>query len=203
MQTLHDAINNTLHAFEDLQRDHEALEASTKSLQVTINSLTEQCASQQRTIEALQMEIKVYQESLNKASNVIKQLEDDKAAFAKVSHIIAMEKENARLKKEIEQLQLSQTKQRGANETKMEAIPSSYDSGPQMVDADKQGPELTTTKETSEVTVAYHEKKIKGIMYLVSSDGILMERNDDGTSGTRLGMLKKTTDGKTKVVWDK
>lgn len=112
----------------------------------------------------------------------VARLAEEVAAFSKVSHIIAMEKENARLKGEVKALM-----ERLSKPTPVLApLPAA----------------IAPKKDDSEPEEEYVQKKIKGTMFFVSTKDSVVYEDLDGEVGQRLGRLEHKKDGKLKVVWD-
>ena len=122
----------------------------------------------------------------------ISRLQEDNAAFSKVSHIIAMEKENAKLRAEIEFLN-----KRIMNKSLKAAI--------NVIEEVRNDSQQELIKEVpiQEEEETFYEKKIKGIVYYISEKtSLIYKKNDDEEVGDKVGRLEKTTDKKTKIIWD-
>jgi chromosome segregation ATPase len=61
--------------------------------------------------------------------------------------------------------------------------------------------EATDDNEDSDINVI--EKKIKGVIYYVSDEGDIYEKNDDDSIGNLKGKIENLPNGKTKVKWYK
>lgn len=137
------------------------------------------------------------QSDMNKYLQQIQQLEDEKTAFSRVSHIIAMEKENSRLKHELDTLTsklnmyaTQKTTQHDVSLPQQEAVVTSIT-------------EDSVCQTATDEATQFKEKKIKGTVYYMSvNDNILYEKLDNGEVGTRVGHLTETSTGKFKVQWD-
>lgn len=106
----------------------------------------------------------------------VSKLSDENASFRKVSRIVYFENENARLRERIEHL-----------EAQLEAQPVT-----------KHGCDIGVGPDE---VIEVYEKKIKGVLYYVSStDGIVYTRLGDGSVGEDVGVLAKSADGRTRLV---
>lgn len=170
---------------EHASTNMKKFETDNAELTVSNDHLREVVQSQQQDIERLQA--------------AIKQLEQEKIDFAKVSHVVAIEKENAKLRQELEfsrkKLQEYEAK-KGDDENeqpKSVIVPEK-----QVVD---EVPPLEDENDEEEIEV--QEKKIKGVVYFVNTkDGkTVYQKNEDGTIGDVVGMLEKHGT-KTKIIWN-
>jgi uncharacterized coiled-coil protein SlyX len=156
-----------------LEKQVHELTITINQHECTINDLTGQLSEKQLVIDKSIDTIKTLELKLQ-------QLEDEKTAFSRVSQIIAMEKENARLRSELEQMSLRL-------KTNSTITP----------------PSTSISNEEPAVNQDLYEKKIKGTVYKVSHvDNVIYAQDNDGNVGQRVGVLTKTQDGKTKVSWD-
>ena len=205
-------MSNNMHLKQRIREFHESLieaidqlEASNEHLEKENLSLSEEQLVHQHRILSIEKTVDDLREQLSNAEETIRRLEDEKAAFSRVSQIIAMEKENARLKTELEQLQgkLKQNDVVSKNICDVTTETTEYPTR----NSESALSSLTTSEITPFLindhgTTAYAEKRIKGTMYYVSQNNVLYEKKDDTSVGPRVGMLTKTKDGKTKVQWD-
>lgn len=113
---------------------------------------------------------------IKRLQKVVTDLEEENKQFSKVSHIIAMEKENNRLKMQIQNLQAKLAITNNSQEdngVKIASIPQGY-----------------------------REKNIKGCMYYISnSTGEIYIRNDDNSLGELKGVLEDIDNNKKKARW--
>lgn len=167
-------------------------------------------------------------EHVSRLEKEVRKLQDDNAAFSKVSHIIAMEKENARLRAEIAALakQLSTTsagKQSPKAEIKQKSesvgmVPVHHPIASSIILCDHQEKESTNPIECEEPSnVATRDgeiacetqeeetfitKKIKGVTYYISEKDMgIYQMMNNGDVGCKLGVLEKKND-KTKAIWN-
>jgi hypothetical protein len=106
----------------------------------------------------------------------VRKLSDENASFRKVSRIVYFENENARLRERIEHL-----------EAQLDSQPDAQHGCDIGVGPDE--------------VIEVYEKKIKGVLYYVSStDGIVYTRLGDGSVGEDVGVLAKSADGRTRLV---
>lgn len=162
----------------------ELLKENLKTTEITLDTIRSENIKLQelKTInEELQNELNNKISLIMKLEKIIKDMEDDRKQFTKVSHVVAMEKENARLKSELETFKnkIIPTQEATISETISHSL------------------ELTN-QDQDEV----YEKKIKGKVYFVSkSDNMtVFEKNNDGTIGNDVGYLEKQGE-KFKMVW--
>jgi hypothetical protein len=127
-----------------------------------------------------------------KMKDQIRMLEEDRAQFAKVSHIIALEKDNAKLKAELEA-----HKSRLAEAEKKKVVLAQIQ------------PEETVTQQPTAAEPEdseFYEKKIGGVRYYIGVETKTIYQivvvEDDEAVGDPVGKLEKDPDtGKTKVSW--
>ena len=137
--------------------------------------------------EQLQKDLSSEKQEIVKLRCTIDTMEQDKKDFTRVSHVVAMEKENNKLRTELSALKatLSKPTESIVNQTQ----------------------ECYNEKDKEEgQNLSVYEKKIKGIVYYVScqEDLTIYKKNEDGTLGESVGYLEKDTiTQKTKVKWTK
>lgn len=162
--------------------------------------------------------------------NTLKTLEEDQKSFMKISHLAALDKENARLRQELE-LALKKNvvshavpliksvemeeESCGGGIDGGEEDGGEEDCGGEEVEVENKGDEhvdedktmiveedrmVETEDESAELDV--YEKKINGRIYYVSrgDDRSVYMRNDDDSIGSRVGSLVKIGD-KYKMSW--
>lgn len=133
-------------AYDDILRSQAHLSRELHTMQDKVKEYETTAAKDQETIRKLELEVA--------------QLKDDNAAFSKVSQIIAMEKENARLRNELNALQKKLTT------TTVEE------------------------EEEKEEEETFCPKKIKGKIYFISQKtNDIYECTDEEEVGARLGTL--------------
>lgn len=138
-----------------------------------------------------------------KLESCIKDLEQEKKDFTRVSHVVAIEKENAKLRAEINALKKKMKDDVPSPEPNHTPTTDTHESplGTENPVDQPTEPEVTAEESTSEHLEVY-EKKIKGKMYFVSSqdDKTVYERKTDGSVGDIVGYLEKHGT-KTKITW--
>lgn len=164
-----------------------------------------------KQIEYMGKQNEEFMSTISRLQKQIETIEDDKRQLTKVSNIIAIERENSRLKFELEYL-----KKRLAKTT--EKVPvgtvAAETCAPTIVETDidnvKTGVEETVVEskehaveETvveAEDDIEVYEKKIKNIVYYVSTkdDMSVYEKDSDGSIGNKIGYLQKVN-GKLKL----
>jgi len=142
-----------------------------------------------KTFTECQAALKASQEENSLLKQKIELLEQNYKEFSKVSHVVALEKENAKLKSEVEKLKKSSL----APEVVVPPAP------PLLPPLEEQEPSQ------SEEDEEFYEKKIKGVVYYVSSrTNKLYEKTPDDEVGPCVGNLEKEIKNNktvTKVVW--
>ena len=135
----------------------------------------------------------------------ILRLQEDNAAFSKVSHIIAMEKENAKLRAEVDFLN-KRIRQRSVKEEPKATINVIEEVRKDSQDATFKDVIKDVIKEVpiqEEEEETFYEKKIKGVTYYISEiTSLIYKKNDDEEVGDKVGRLEKTAENKNKVIWD-
>jgi len=129
-------------------------------------------------------------------------MEQNYNEFAKVSHVVSLEKENAKLKLELSKFKNS-SKDKAEAAIQVEPI-DELSSSKIMDEANKEKEEKQTEEEED-----FYEKKIKGATYYISSlTQKIYEKTEDGEVGKHVGLLQKEakmlnnmTKTVTKVVW--
>lgn len=138
--------------------------------------------------QTLSLDLQKANLTIQQLKETISSMEQDKRDFNKVSHVIALEKENSKLRTELETMKtIVKTQSTAPSEHSVK-----YDT------------EITNELEDAEIEV--FEKKIKGNIYYIScqDNSTIYTKNDDGTIGPILGHLEKDkTSQKTKVKWNK
>lgn len=250
-------LDNVIHTCKGLQihvtkeKDiHNRLKTEVGELHGVIQALRDE-------VENLKSSLLATEQLLQHAKNEVKGLEEERSAFSKVSQIIAMEKENARLKRDIDHLQQQLTRHQPPVSPQVSPSPSNqptsqtvvvvshtvidpiveqglmyeeqektppkeevtvdYEAVQSLHDSNKNNDISITTEHVKKCADIEHNeidndkteddeniyiKKIKGVSYYVSHvDGTIYHINDDSSKGDKVGVLKKTLDGKTKVSW--
>lgn len=166
-------ISRSLHAYSEtlstLDQFNKKLNENYKAIEDEVKDLRSTNLMLQATVGNLETKIKT--------------LEEEKAAFCKVSQIIAMEKENARLLQEISQLKKH-----------LESKPSPPPVPPVQVNQANQA--------NQDQYDSYVIKKIKGTRYYVSDkDRSVYTILEDDEVGVCVGKLVDTKNGKISVEW--
>ena len=168
----------------------------------------------------LQNHIDNYTNEINEYKNIIVKIENEQKEFNKVSHVVTLEKENAKFKKEIEALKLLQKLSQDKGEDKKITILSVVEEPKCVVEEPKYVVEepkcvvdvvgvvdvVDVVDEHdigSEEIDDVYEKKIKGIIYYISSkdNTTIYKKNEDETIGDIIGFLEKNKSGARKVKW--
>lgn len=159
--------------------------------------------------------------TISKLEKQIEIVEEDKRQLTRVSHVIALERENNKLKQEISQLNEKLTKQHQQQQAKFDELcneinkisilsdnkeiiekDTEIDDKPTMIEKDHKEENLIVEEQEQEQELEVYEKVIKGVTYYVScnEDMTIYKIDDEGVIGDKLGKLEKIN-GKTKVVW--
>jgi chromosome segregation ATPase len=173
----------------EVKEYREQLEQSSKTLTRLESENSELTVSNDHLRKVVQSQVG----DIERLETIIKQLEQEKIDFTKVSHVVAIEKENAKLRQEIDVLK----KRFQEYETKKgeEVVVPVTENENENADEGEE--------EEEEMEIEVQEKKIKGVVYFVDSkDGkTVYKRNEDGTVGDVVGMLEKHGT-KTKIIWN-
>lgn len=138
--------------------------------------------------QMLSLELQNANSTIRQLQETISSMEQDKREFSKVSHVVALEKENSKLRSDIESMKRTNGMQ---NKPTIE----------QHMVVDKE----VTSQPVEEAEIDVFEKKIKGSIYYIScqDNSTIYAKNDDGTIGSILGRLEKDKiSQKTKVKWN-
>lgn len=135
---------------------------------------------------------------------------EENKSFLKVSQIVAYEKENAQLKRELDTLQkqLAKVKERVCKEDDNNEgeIQKTKSQSPEQTCQKQQEEQTTTLEEVDEIEpeLSVYEKKIKGKLYYVSDDNNMriFTIADEGEIGEEVGYFKVDEKGKKTPVWE-
>ena len=197
-----------------------------KFLNSKIDVLTDENNKYKKVYEEQETTVNNLTNEVYNLKNNIQQLEEDNAAFSKVSHIIAMEKENAKLKSDIKLLthRCNILSKRNIQVHPTPILNESYMPIPQNILPSFQPPpepkpqlpllstpppsppspsnDIQETLEDEQDEETFIEKKIKGNIYYISENTqYIYQKLENGDVGNKLGALEKRND-KTKAVWD-
>lgn len=147
--------------------------------------LTKTCDKQIQTIKELEKEVSILRKQLASSQQEVIEATKDQQEFTKVSQLIHLEKENAKLRADIALLN-DRISRKGE---KPHSRP--------------QSPIAAATPVPVPDDVSVYEKTIKGKTYYITDDDhmLIYDILEDGVMGPKLGQLVKQ-DNKTKVVWD-
>lgn len=188
MESFEGSLSNLKKLYEESQTNISALQNENDVLKDQLSQLNDyrvQVLSLTKDKEHLQRQVR--------------DLEDYSTQFSRVSHVVAMEKENARLQTHIRLLErrIEIYQQRLKEVTQQNPDPVTFES------TSSDTPPIVEPKleQTAPSTVEMKEKKIKGIMYYISKSFEIYAKNEDGTIGDCIGKLEQLSSGKTKVKW--
>lgn len=199
-----------------LNTDITTLQHSLHQVQQSNAQLQKECASLSATIGQLQATIKKLEQKIVDA-------DEDHKQFSKVSHLVAMEKENAKLRADLEfwmrrnvkadqHIQMlhnqADNKDLKASEPSIVEVSSiHHDQTPEPTSEPISDPphvpepvQETTVHNTEDV---YVEKKIKGTIYLVKDNEVYEKCSDGIAPGRQVATLQLLNTGKTKIKWFK
>lgn len=213
MARLHMLWEQSENEMINTQTNLQEMQKSLQEVQQTNASLT--CDNQ-----ILQSQIAEMTNEITKLNTTIKDSEDYQKQFTKVSHIITMERENTHLKQQIaimerrvafyqnqcNDLKVLSTKGPESNEQAVqteevyEQTPITHELEPEQLEA-KENEQDEVHEDDDGVNVV--EKKIKGVIYYVSDEGDIYDKDEDETIGQLRGKIETLPSGKTKVKWYK
>uniref|UniRef100_A0A6C0BGY0 Uncharacterized protein n=1 Tax=viral metagenome TaxID=1070528 RepID=A0A6C0BGY0_9ZZZZ len=208
METSLDFVDTTLltlkNVFEaqqtlinELKNNHENIRSEKDILERTIVEYQTKDQENVNNIEVMNNEIQ-------KLRMEIQHMQEDNKVFTKVSQVVCLEKENARLVMEVEQLKqrLSNALSKKSTHSSISSNLSNPSSPNHSVQSSESG-DIEDRVDEDELNQNVYEKIIKGVVYYVTDDVdmVIYEKTQDETIGKRLGQLKKEN-GKTKVSWD-
>lgn len=204
-------LANMKNSFESIVAEKDSLGNQYKSLQFAyekeaqthkdcrdkLEEIMKENERMRPLISALEGELADTQRQNEKMRTQISVLEDDRAQFAKVSHIIALEKDNAKLKAELDahKARLAATMTTTiASTTKALESPPIVEPIIEAADEEPEDPEESS----------FYEKKIKGVVYFVGeTTSNIYKKIGDDEIGDLVGRLEKDEKTKkTKVVWN-
>lgn len=187
-----DIYNSSIQHINDMNTNFmlgikDTLKTLTTNLFEIINKLT----IENKEVKELNNNLKDKVISLEaRLQDITKELEnslEEQRQLLKVSRVVAIEKDNARLRNELQQL-----------ETKFQTFKEQHTSinttSVQIINSEQ----ITTIEQEHEQEEALNvrEKKIKGNIYYVSDDNNVYTKNDDDSIGNMIGKIE----GK-KVKW--
>jgi len=199
---LRKAINDArryMETIDSLQNEMDRMNNSNEKVYRKAEVLDEDNKRLARDLQVKDTTIENLQGQVALLTQQIEALENDKKEFTKVSHVIAMEKENAKLK--LENSALQERIKLLKCSVEMNNPCEEHTNG---ADIEEEAKEDDETPEEEEEEVV--EKKIKGVVYYVSvnpnSDNqfTLYIKNEDGSVGANVGHIEKK-DNKNKVTW--
>jgi hypothetical protein len=139
--------------------------------------------------ESMHNRIRDYTHEIDVLQQKIKMMEEDRQEFAKVSHIIALEKDNAKLRAEIAKLNIKRAPALVQQPLPVPQPPT------EPLPPVPQAPVLESEEDVK-------EKKIKGVIYYVGlQSNKIFTKSDDGDVGNEVGHIKKEG-SKSVVVWN-
>lgn len=207
-----DVLMNLSSLWEKEQKEkYELIQA----IQATQLSLDEQCKVSETLHQKnkdLSQQLEVSQKEVNNLRKKVQEAEDDQKQFTKVSHIINMERENTHFKQQIAILERRVAfYQNQCNELKLQS--QSHMLMNQLTQSTQTYTDAQIQDETNSVKgesndeqddgLSVVEKKIKGVIYYVSDENDIYERNEDESIGELKGKIEVLSSGKTKVKWYK
>jgi hypothetical protein len=210
-----DICNSSIQHINDMNNTFiggvkETIMALTIKLTESIDMLTSENKSVKETNQVLIEQVASLEVRLKDLSRDLENSQEEQRQLLKVSRVVAIEKDNARLRVELQQLEAkfqllkcSKThivpsplskEEETHNERQIDATPTIIHPVIQQVNAI--GNDTKTELYHEEEALNVREKTIKGISYYLSDDNNVYEKNDDESIGELLGRI----DGK-KVKW--
>jgi chromosome segregation ATPase len=181
----------------DLDEEAEALRQEKESAMKTTAKVTIENKTLSEINSDLQSQTETLKNKIHELEKTIKTLQDDHKEFSKVSHVVALEKENSKLRQELYKKRLVEDKIQ--EEPPPQKNSSTTDNVPES--PRKQAQEHQHAGDEEQTVDDVYEKRIKGKTYFVSSiDKSVFTKNEDGTIGEKVGTLERYGT-KTKIVW--
>jgi hypothetical protein len=171
----------------------------TIKLTESINMLTSENKSIKETNQVLIEQVSSLEVRLRDLSRDLENSQEEQRQLLKVSRVVAIEKDNARLRLELQQLE---SKLQLLKDSKTHTVPSPHSkeeatiTHPITQKLAEIGKDTRTELNHEEEALNVREKTIKGIVYYLSDDNNIYEKNDDESIGELVGRI----DGK-KVKW--
>lgn len=178
------------------------------SLKVKITELLTERESMMKIINNKDDELCKTHKQLQELMDNVAKLKEDNAAFSKVSHIIAMEKENSKLRAEVEFFKSKLEKNKviigtQVSEPTILEIPVHVEEAPVQT-ISQEAPVILEKQVEEAIEEEFYEKTIKGVVYYISEKtSLIYKKNDDEEIGDNVGRLEKIIDNKTKVTKSK
>lgn len=189
-----DICNSSIQHINDMNNTFiggvkDTIKTLTVTLTQTIDVLTKENKSIKETNILLIDKVNSLELLIKNLSRELENSQEEQRQLLKVSRVVAIEKDNARLRLELQQLE---AKFQLFKESKTIPTIAQQDT-PKETEVSEE-----TTKELyhDEEALNVREKKIKGIVYYLSDDNNVYAKNDDESVGELLGSI----DGK-KVKW--
>lgn len=221
-RSFQDAMTELYMQWENSQTDmlqlREAFQATEQSL-LEQRNINHELSNENKD---LGMKLASSQKEVEKFKRKVQEAEDDQKQFTKVSHIINMERETTHLKQQIAilerrvafyQNQCNELKdqkntlclfEEQSTQTETQDVTTvDIDTKNEVYNDQEQETNACNTQEDEEDGLNVVEKKIKGIVYYVSDDGDIYDKNEDESIGQLKGKMEVLSSGKTKVKWFK
>lgn len=222
-----DVLTQLAFLWEKSQEDTTDLR---NNLQSTLYSLDEQCKVNDRLQQEnkdLRHQLMMTQREVDKLKVKVQEAEDDQKQFTKVSHIINMERENTHFKQQIAILERrvafyqNQCNDLKSHQQQVQQQSQTNQATQTCIDDNAHFQQTDTTdivnppdmegdvnngedeEQDDDGGMSVVEKKIKGIVYYVSEDNDIYEKNEDDSIGILKGKIEVSASGKTKVKWYK
>lgn len=222
MEAFNNNVNSIYASLVSMTTTYEECMACNTSLVSELTDYKHRLKEEQCKTSSLLNDLEILRRENVSLISRVENLEADRREFAKVSHVVALEKENARLKaeltKNIDQLkakvvtftesvsvQTTVTQEHQQDNYREDTLLAHQAGNEGIVDTNKEVNNDTQTSNNSTVvsepSERFKTKKINGIFYYINVDSnVIYERTEDGELGDELGVLRKEG-RKTIVVW--
>jgi chromosome segregation ATPase len=191
-----DVCNSSIQHIDDMNNNFmlgvkDTMKTLTTKLVETINKLTIENKEAIALNNVLKEQVKGLEARLNDLTKELEMSVEEQRQLLKVSRVVAIERENARLRTELQQFEVKfQALKEHQSSTKSQFCSASIQTASTTQD------NTTNTDEQQEEQLNVREKKIKGVFYYVSDDNNVYTKNNDDSIGDIIG----TIEGK-KVKW--
>lgn len=209
LDTIKTQAKGILEALDDLVQRNELMTEMVRSAKEKMEEAKKLLVAEQEEHKNTKANLDAVKRENYGLKTQIEILEDERQQFMRVSHVIALEKETAKLRAENEKLKEAMNAKMADAEridAKLAAVKTDVKPAERIdrkLEAEpvvKPDPEPAELDEDAEEFV---EKKIKGVVYYIGQKTqYIYAKTEDDEVGDKLGMISKDANGRSKVLWD-